>query len=77
MPTVHIGVIGLGRMGQVYAHHIANQIEGVSLVAVADPREEVTSKVSSGAIYADYHELLNHPGENIAQFSLTLHPLTC
>lgn len=61
MPTVHIGVIGLGRMGQVYAHHIANQIEGVSLVAVADPREEVTSKVSGGAVYTDYHELLNHP----------------
>lgn len=61
MAKVHIGVIGLGRMGQVYAHHIANQIEGVSLVAVADPREEVTSKVSSGAIYADYHDLLQHP----------------
>lgn len=65
MPTVNIGVIGLGRMGTVYAYHAARQIESARLVAVADPRREVTdefaSKVSGVAVYADYHDLLKHP----------------
>jgi scyllo-inositol 2-dehydrogenase (NAD+) len=62
MPKIQLGVAGLGRMGMVYAHHIANQIDGVGLVAVADPREEVTSKIGGGVtVYSDYHDLLNHP----------------
>ncbi|MFN8450096.1 MAG: hypothetical protein U0521_16315 [Anaerolineae bacterium] len=28
MSTIHLGVIGLGRMGQVYANHAAPQIKG-------------------------------------------------
>src|SRR5262245_13444918 len=60
---INIGVIGLGRMGQVYAHHVANQIEGAALVAVADPREEVTNPLRTAgvSIYPDYTDLLNHP----------------
>ncbi|MEL6272274.1 MAG: Gfo/Idh/MocA family oxidoreductase [Chloroflexota bacterium] len=61
-----IGVIGLGRMGQVYGYHAARAIEGANLVAVADPRSEITeefsSKVGGVAVYATYEELLQHPG---------------
>lgn len=63
MTTVGIGVIGLGRMGQVYAYHAARQIPGAALVAVADPRTEVTdpfsAQVPNVRVYADYQELLH------------------
>ncbi|MCC6615856.1 MAG: Gfo/Idh/MocA family oxidoreductase [Anaerolineae bacterium] len=66
MPAaIHMGVIGLGRMGTVYAYHVARQIDNARLVAVADPRQEVTdefaSKVPGVAVFADYHELLAQP----------------
>ncbi len=66
MPNIKLGVIGLGRMGQVYAYHVARQITGADLVAVADPRSEVTeafsAQVGGVTVYADYHDLLNHAG---------------
>jgi inositol 2-dehydrogenase len=65
MKSVGIGVIGLGRMGQVYAYHAARQIHGAVLVAVADPRQDVTDpftmQVAGVQVYADYHDLLNDP----------------
>jgi inositol 2-dehydrogenase len=64
MSNIQIGVIGLGRMGQVYAAHVAHQIVGVTLVAVADPRPDARSPYESSSVtgYADYHDLLRHPG---------------
>jgi inositol 2-dehydrogenase len=66
MAKVNLGVIGLGRMGQVYAYHAAHQIPNAALVAVADPRAEVTTpfaaQVSGVTVYADHHALLEHPG---------------
>jgi myo-inositol 2-dehydrogenase/D-chiro-inositol 1-dehydrogenase len=35
-----IGVIGLGRMGQIYARHLARRVPQAHLVAVADVIEE-------------------------------------
>ncbi len=65
MAKLNLGVIGLGRMGQVYAYHAARQLPNATLVAVADPREVVTTlfaaEVSGVAVYSDYHDLLNHP----------------
>ena len=65
MAKVQLGVIGLGRMGQVYAYHAARQIENAALVAVADPRREVTQpfaeQVSGVTVYANFHDLLAHP----------------
>lgn len=66
MAVIQLGVIGLGRMGQVYAYHVARQIEAARLVAVADPRQDVTAafaaQVSGVSVYGDYRELLAHPG---------------
>lgn len=66
MSKLNLAVIGLGRMGQVYAYHAAHQIPDALLVAVADPRQEVTepfaAQVSGVRVYADYHDLLVHPG---------------
>src|SRR5579859_3580929 len=65
MAKTGIGVIGLGRMGQVYGSHVARKIDNAMLVAVADPRTEAltqfSSSVSGVTTYADYHELLANP----------------
>lgn len=65
MADVGIGVIGLGRMGQVYATHTARQIDGAALVAVSDPDrgalDRFTAQVSDVQVYADYHDLLADP----------------
>lgn len=65
MAKVGIGVIGLGRMGSVYASHVAHQVEGASLVAVADSRpeatEKFTSQISGLKAYHDYQDMLADP----------------
>lgn len=66
MAKICIGVIGLGRMGQVYAQHVASQLGNAQLVAVADPREDVLTSFSSAmsdvAAYRTHQDLLAHPG---------------
>ncbi|MFN8418578.1 MAG: Gfo/Idh/MocA family oxidoreductase [Anaerolineae bacterium] len=68
MTKIGIGVIGLGRMGQVYGYHAAHQVESAKLVAVAEPRQVVaetfSSRVGGVTVYADYHDLLNDPAVN-------------
>lgn len=63
--SVGIGVLGLGRMGQVYAYHTARAIDGATLVAVADPRTEVTdafaAKVGGVTVYSSADDLLANP----------------
>jgi scyllo-inositol 2-dehydrogenase (NAD+) len=59
---IGIGVIGLGRMGQVYAYHVARAIPGAQLVAVADARSEATTQfaanVAGVTTYNRYEDLL-------------------
>lgn len=63
--TVGIGVVGLGRMGQVYANHVARQVEGARLVAVADSQADVArtfaERTADVRAYADYRDLLGDP----------------
>lgn len=65
MSKLKLGVIGLGRLGQVYAQHTARQIPDAALVAVADPRPEVTqpfaTQIGELTVYADFRDLLAHP----------------
>lgn len=65
MAKLHIGVIGLGRMGQVYAQHVAGQLHEAKLVAVADPREDAlqsfSETIGDAALYRTYQDLLAHP----------------
>jgi inositol 2-dehydrogenase len=47
MPDLlNLGVIGLGRMGGLYARTLATQVTGVRLYAVADPDAEVRAGVA-------------------------------
>ncbi len=55
MPArLKFGVIGLGRMGQLYARFLAGQIEGVSLYAVAevDERARLATAEALGTLHA-------------------------
>lgn len=65
MAKIGIGVIGLGRMGQVYATFSASQLADARLVAVADMRNEVATqfadRVGGARVYTNYHDLLADP----------------
>ncbi|MBN1285144.1 MAG: inositol 2-dehydrogenase [Anaerolineae bacterium] len=56
-----VGVIGLGRMGRIYANHVARQVEGARLAAVSDLSAEATAQMAGIPAYADYHDLLADP----------------
>jgi inositol 2-dehydrogenase len=62
MSKIGIGVIGIGRMGRVYANHVARQIEDAQLVAISDASQqaltEFATRNSGVKTYADYHDLL-------------------
>lgn len=60
-----IGVIGFGRMGQLYARMLATQAAGVQLYAVAESdgrlRTALESEFSVPHVFADAHELITLP----------------
>lgn len=57
-----MGLIGAGRMGQVFAHTLASGVAGVDLAALADTGsktgKEVATRFGVKYHYTDYHELL-------------------
>lgn len=59
---IRVGLIGAGRMGQVFAHHLAFSVPDADLVAVADAdaarAADVAAAVGAEAAYGDYHTLL-------------------
>ena len=61
--TVRIGLIGAGRMGEVFAHHLAFSIPEADFAAVADANHEAVKRVaarySAKRHYGDYVELLS------------------
>src|SRR5712691_3682513 len=69
MPSlVKIGVIGLGRMGRLYARLLATQVSGVYLDAVAEVGEQARSQIMDeldvAHAFADAYELLALPDLN-------------
>jgi len=62
---VKIGLIGAGRMGQVFAHHLAFSVAEADFVALADAddatAQEAARRFGVAAAYHDYHELLANP----------------
>src|SRR5437588_6555315 len=62
---IKFGVIGLGRIGRLYARMLATQINGVQLHAVADvnerARSEVADELNISHIFADPYQLIALP----------------
>jgi scyllo-inositol 2-dehydrogenase (NAD+) len=61
-PLLNVGVVGLGRLGSLYANHFATRLPGARLHAVTDVRSDVTRAVAdrTGAKpYATYQDLVN------------------
>ncbi len=67
MPArLNFGVIGFGRMGQLYARTVVTQIKDVNLLAVADQNADLQALAAADYgvphILPDAHELLAVPG---------------
>lgn len=62
---LNVGVIGLGRLGRVYAQDLAQRVPGARLVAVADRQAEVARSFAEGhgipKWYASHQDLLAAP----------------
>jgi scyllo-inositol 2-dehydrogenase (NAD+) len=61
---LNVGVVGLGRLGSLYARHFATRIPGARLHAVTDVRPDVcrTFAAETGAkAYADHRQMLEDP----------------
>ncbi|HEU4805216.1 MAG TPA: Gfo/Idh/MocA family oxidoreductase, partial [Nitrobacter sp.] len=65
MKRLNVGVIGLGRLGRVYARDLAGRIPETRLVAVADPLGTVASEVAEefdvARSFTDPLALINEP----------------
>lgn len=63
--SLKVGVIGLGRMGQLYARLLATQIVGVYLYAIAEvntsARQQIADELAIPHAYAEPEELLEIP----------------
>ena len=58
---LNIGVIGLGRMGSVYARNLAHRVPNARLAAVADHKADLRQQFAGDLgvkAYASHHELL-------------------
>jgi scyllo-inositol 2-dehydrogenase (NAD+) len=62
MSSLNVGVIGLGRMGSVYARNLAQRVTDARLVAVADHkaelREQFAAELAGVKAYASHLDLL-------------------
>ena len=61
-PQLNVGVIGLGRLGHVYAEDLARYVPGANLLAVADTRADVAETFAREygvpKWYQNHHDLL-------------------
>jgi myo-inositol 2-dehydrogenase / D-chiro-inositol 1-dehydrogenase len=66
MSPIHIGIVGLGRMGRRHAENLAQRVPGAELVAACSPASDETAwarqALGVAAGYVEYEELLAHPG---------------
>ncbi|OGU60002.1 MAG: inositol 2-dehydrogenase [Ignavibacteria bacterium RBG_13_36_8] len=60
---LNVGVVGLGRLGSVYAAHLAHLVPNANLVAVADKQEKLVKSFAKEygirKFYTNYQELIS------------------
>jgi myo-inositol 2-dehydrogenase/D-chiro-inositol 1-dehydrogenase len=65
-PHAKVGIVGLGRLGKRHGENLAFRVPGAELVAAcspdADERAWASQHLGVKATYADYADLLKHPG---------------
>lgn len=62
---IQVGVVGLGRLGSLYARYFTSRIPGAKLYAVSDVRADATKAIAAetgSKGYTDYRDLVNDPG---------------
>ncbi len=62
--SIDVALVGLGRMGSVHLEAIRTRVPRLRLVAVAEPRGDLTSsdRVGDAVVYPDAGLALRHPG---------------
>jgi scyllo-inositol 2-dehydrogenase (NAD+) len=62
---LNVGLVGLGRLGSVYAHNLAHRVTNARLAAAADQKPELrdrfTAELPGVKIYSSHEELLEDP----------------
>lgn len=61
---INVGVVGLGRLGSLYAKHFATRLPGARLHSVTDVRLDVAQTIASqtgSRAFASYQELVSDP----------------
>lgn len=65
-PTLKVGIVGLGRLGQRHANNLAQRVPNAEVVAACSPvpaeLDWAASQLGITTGYADYDALLAHPG---------------
>ncbi|KAB0324601.1 Gfo/Idh/MocA family oxidoreductase [Janthinobacterium sp. PLB04] len=65
-PTLKVGIVGLGRLGQRHAINLAQRVPNAEVVAACSPvpaeLDWAASTLGITTAYADYDALLAHPG---------------
>ena len=65
-PTLKVGIVGLGRLGQRHAVNLAQRVPNAEVVAACSPvpaeLDWAASQLGITTGYADYDALLAHPG---------------
>ncbi|MBW3499133.1 scyllo-inositol 2-dehydrogenase (NAD(+)) [Janthinobacterium sp. HH104] len=65
-PTLKVGIVGLGRLGQRHAINLAQRVPNAEVVAACSPvpaeLDWAASQLGITTGYADYDALLAHPG---------------
>jgi len=63
--SVHMGLVGLGRMGRFHAANLAGRVPGTRLVRVGDAAEGVAREISGRLVGVDwstnYDDLIEDP----------------
>src|ERR671912_585150 len=77
MARLNVGLIGLGRLGRVYARDLAGRIPETRLVAVADPAgtvaREVAEEFEAARAYSDPPALIHDPGVDVTVIGTQTH----
>ena len=77
MRRLHVGLIGLGRLGRVYARDLAGRIPETRLVAVADTADarakEIAAEFDVPRAYTDPMALIDDPGVDAVVIATPTH----